>query len=61
MWIGWVELFECFAQDILGDRPHPGKGWSLDRINNDGNYEPGNVRWATRSMQQRNKRPRHTR
>ena len=37
----------------LGDRPF---NMTIDRINNDGNYEPGNVRWATRSMQQLNKR-----
>jgi hypothetical protein len=34
----------------------PGKEYLIDRINNNGIYEPGNVRWATRSVQNRNKR-----
>jgi hypothetical protein len=49
----WRESFECFFQHI-GERPSP--QYSLDRKNNEYGYFPGNVRWATWSEQNLNKR-----
>ncbi len=48
----WRADFQVFA-DYVGERP---EGKELDRINNDGNYEPGNVRWATKTENGNNKR-----
>jgi len=52
----WQVDFQLF-HDYVSALPHcREKGYSFDRINNDGNYEPGNVRWATRHIQNSNNR-----
>lgn len=52
----WVKSFQAFKDYILssmGERPN---GYSLDRIDNNKGYEPGNIRWANDTTQRINSR-----
>lgn len=61
----WKDSFKTFSNDIsatTGEKPPLRAGykryWSIDRINNDGNYEIGNVRWSDPTTQKLNQRKR---
>jgi hypothetical protein len=53
----WAESYRSFLEYVLRDLgPRPTPSHTLDRVRNGEGYAPGNLRWATRSEQNRNRR-----
>jgi hypothetical protein len=52
----WIESFWKYLADV---GPKPSKDYSIDRIDNEGDYTPENCQWASKKEQQRNKRNNH--
>lgn len=57
VWLKCANDFVLWALNNLGERP---EGLTLDRIENDGHYQPGNLRWATREVQTHNRRQQYS-
>lgn len=55
----WIDNYEAFRDYVTKLPNYNMKGYSIDRINVDGDYEPGNIRWANTDTQANNKRDNH--